>query len=77
MQYLLFQGEGGATSSHSTYDDDDSDDHDPTHLGYFEPLDSDNSDDSTHHYEVRPHVVLWSFIPPPIYPLPPKLFKTL
>ena len=48
--YHLFQGEGGTTSSRSTHDDD-SDHDDPADLGYFEPIDSDDSDDSTHHYE--------------------------
>ena len=50
----FMQSESGAASSHSTRDDDDggSDHDDPTDLGYFEPLDSDDSDDSIQQYEV-------------------------
>jgi hypothetical protein len=48
----LFQVKSEATSSHSTHDDSESDD-DPTDLGYFEPADSDDSDDSTQQHEVE------------------------
>jgi hypothetical protein len=48
----LFQVKSEDSSSHSIHDDSENDD-DPTDLGYFEPADSHDSDDSSQQHEVK------------------------
>jgi hypothetical protein len=49
---ILYKVKSEATSSHPIHNVSESD-NDPTDLGYFEPADSDDSDDSAQQHEVE------------------------